>query len=492
MSQAEARRQFGQAPVLARLTRGSGFLPHWPFRYNTCTENSEIYVMIRSGVFSATGALILGAVLLANPRAATAQRHGGGSSGSGGINGSVSGSNRPSGVKEDDSLKDFHEAMAVQATSQQTVEFQALVKSTEAAKAVLKEFQEKLQKENGAAESADRKALDQALENVRNGNKKFQLGLSPEQKSGLKDIAKRVGKADSDLEQEQKRMDQSVEAKAAGPEVAAHAESLGKALAEFSDQQLALGREMSITLANGQDLAFTLPAVDHPVSIANQTIGVPVSGRLEQIAAEGSQRTFKLELSADLSELQQNITELLRAQLDRSENCGQRIAIQQATLTPSTPASLLLVRMHFERWTCSRMFGQQTSNELAEEDGRVEVKLQAVVEKPNTLKMVTALGRIDATGMMGEALRSGSLGEDLRDAVAQSVLTAAGISEDFKITLPPAVRNSAAIQSARFQDTGVGNLILLLDGQLEISNEQADALASQLNQALSAQGTPPR
>ena len=143
--------------------------------------------------------------------------------------------------------------------------------------------------------------------------------------------------------------------------------------------------------ANGQDLAFTLPPVDHPVSIANQTIGVPVSGRLEQIAAQGSQRTFKLELTADLSELQQNITELLRAQLDRSENCGQRIAIQQATLMPSTPASLLLVRMHFERWTCSRMFGQQTSNELAEEDGRVEVKLRAVVEKPNTLTMVTSV-----------------------------------------------------------------------------------------------------
>src|SRR3984885_5164362 len=270
---------------------------------------------------SSANALILGLALLACPLAANAQRHGGGGETSV-PGGGLSGYSRPSGVKEEDSLRDFHEAMAVQATSQQTVEFQALVKSTEAAKAVLKEFQEKLQKENGAAEPADRKALDQALENVRNGNKKFQLGLSPEQKSGLKDIAKRVGKADSDLEQEQKRMDQSVEAKAAGPEVAAHAESLGKALAEFSDQQLALGREMSITLANGQDLAFTLPAVDHPVSIANQTISVPVSGRLEQIAAEGSQRTFKLELSADLSELQQHVTELLRAQLDRAENCG--------------------------------------------------------------------------------------------------------------------------------------------------------------------------
>jgi hypothetical protein len=437
--------------------------------------------------FSATNVLILGSVLLANPLAATAQRHGGGMGGS-----SLSGNSRPTGVKEEDSLKDFHEAMAVQATSQQTLEFQDLVKSTEAAKAELQGFLQELHKENGAAESAKRKVVDEALENARSGNKKFQQGFSAAQKSGLKEITKRLAKADSDLEQEEKRLDQSLDVKAAGPEVTARAESLGKALTDFSNQQLALGREMSITLANGQDQAFTLPPVNHPVSIANQTIGVPVSGALAQIAAQGGQRTFKLELTADLSDLQQDITELLRAQLDTSENCGQRVAIQRATLTPATPASLLRVKLHFERWTCSRMFGQQTSNELAEEDGTVEVKLTATVEKPNTLKIIAALGRIDATGMMGEALRSGSLGENLRDTIAQSVLTAAQTSSDFKVTLPPAVQNSAVIQSARFQDTGVGGVSVVLDGQIEISNQQADLLASQLNQALSAQGTPPR
>ena len=93
--------------------------------------------------------------------------------------------------------------------------------------------------------------------------------------------------------------------------------------------------------------------------------------------------------------------------------------------------------------------------------------------------------------MLGESLRSGSLGEDLRDQVAHSVLSAARAASDFKITLPPAVQNSAAIQSAKFQDVGAGGLSVVLEGQIEISNEQADQLATQLNQALSAQGTPP-
>jgi hypothetical protein len=444
--------------------------------------------MIRGGIsFSIANVLILGFALLAYPLAATAQRHGGGISGGG-----LSGNSRPTGVKEDDTLKDFHQAIAVQATSQQTAEFQAAIKSTEDAKTQVQVFLDQLHKQDRSAESVPHEPVDQALDNARSANKTFQQGFSPAQKSGLREIAKKLAKADSDLEQEEKKMDQSLVSRAAGSEVAARAESLGKALTDFYNQQLALGREMSITLANGQDLAFNLPSASHPVSIARQTIAVPVSGELTQISAQGGQRTFKLEMTANLTDLQQNITELLRSQLDTSDNCGQRIAIQQATLAPSTPAGLLVVKLHFERWTCSQMFGKQTSNELAEGDGTVEIKLTASVEKPGTLKITAAFGRIDATGMMGEALRSGSLGENLRNTVSQSVLTAAQTGSDFRTTLPPAVQNSAVLQSARFQDTGVGTLTVLLDGQLEISNEQADALASQLNQALSAQGPPLR
>ena len=404
----------------------------------------------------------------------------------------MSGISRPTGVDEKDSLKDFHLALAMQATSQQISEFQALVKYTQAAQAELQALLQQVRKQNGVAESPRRDGLDQALEKARSGSKKFQEGFSAAQKAGLKDIVKRLAKTDSGLEQEGKRLDQSLDLKAPAPEVAAHAESLDKALTDFSDQQLALGREISITLASGQDLAFTLPPVKSPVNIENRTMAITVSGMLSQIGSQGGQRTFKLELTSDLSELQQNITDLLRAQLDTSESCGQRVTIQQARLTPATPAGRLVVRLHFERWMCTRSFGQQISNELAEGDGTVEIKLTAAVEKANTLKIVTALGRVDASGMLGESLRSGSLGEDLREKVAQSVLSAARAGSDFKITLPPALQNSARIQSAKFQDLGVGGLSVVLDGQIEISNEQADQLASQLNQALSARGTPPQ
>jgi hypothetical protein len=429
--------------------------------------------------------------LLLFPVAATAQRHGGGGSNPAG-SGSLHGIGQPTGVDEKDSLKDFHHAMAVQATSQQVAEFQRLVKGTEAAQAELQALREQLRKENVGPDSARWNAFDHALQDARTASKQFQDGFSAAQKSGLKEFAKRFAKADSALEQEAKRLDQTLhqspDLKAEVPDVSASAETLDKVLTEFYNQQLALAREMSITLATGQDLAFILPQVKSQVSIARRTIPVTVSGVLAQIAAQGDQRTFKLELTADLSDLQQSITEILRAQLDTSQTCGQRLAIRQAMLTPATPDSLLIVNLHFERWICGRSLGQQVSNELAEGDGTVEIKLTAVVEK-NTLKLLAAFGRIHATGMLQESLRSGSLGEDLLDQAAQSVLSAARAGSDFK-TLPPAIQNSVVIESAKFREAGVGGLSAVLDGQIEISNQQADQLASQMNQTLSAQGPP--
>src|ERR1035437_3295089 len=164
------------------------------FSLQSPTIISEFFVMIRSGIsFSAAKALILGSVLLAYPLAATAQRHGGAGMGGGGL----SGNGRPSGVKEEDSLKDFHQAMALQATSPQAAEFQTLVKSTEAAKAELQVFLQELHKENGTAESAHRVALDQALGAGRREKKKSQQGFSAAQKYGRKDIDKRLAKAEN-------------------------------------------------------------------------------------------------------------------------------------------------------------------------------------------------------------------------------------------------------------------------------------------------------
>jgi hypothetical protein len=424
----------------------------------------------------------LGAALLAYPGGMLAQ-HGGGASGGGGsgAGGGLSGpAGRATGVSEKDELRDFREVLAVQATSQQIIEYASMVKSAEAASAELRSLLVQLVKENGASELAGRGAtLDQALERARTENKKFLDGLSERQKSGLKEITKKLIKADSDLEQQARAFDQTrADAKAASQQIAGSAQSLEHGLTSFRSQQADLGEEMSIGAANnGQDFVFNLPLVKNSVNFRNQPIAITTSGVVSKGVVDGGENTFKLELRADLSDLQQNIIEVLRSQLNRADRCGEQITIQNASLTPLVPASLVVVQLHFERWAC---FGRDTMNEMAEGNGTIEVKLTPAVGEDGTLRLVPEVGRIDAQGLVGELLRSGSLGETVRDTVTQSVLSAVQQGGDFKMTLPATAQGYATLRRAQFQGTGAGKLIAVLDGEIRVSNEKATALTSEL------------
>jgi hypothetical protein len=421
-------------------------------------------------------------LLLLSAVMATAQRHGGA-----GGTGGVPGLSRPDGVDEKDSLQDFHRSMAVQASSEQVTEFQALVKSTDAAKLQLADFLK--QRSDAKSAPAVDAQLDQALEAARNGNKKFVDGFSDKQKNGLKDLTKRIEKADLALEQEEKRLDQSLVAtNGAAPGPGTQAESLDKALTDFSNEQLALGREMGIIMASVSDLTFAFIPVKTTPSIGNQSTAVTVSGQISQTSTEGGQRKFKLQMVADLLDLQQNLTPILRPQIEKGSACGERLALRQATIAPAAPWGVLNLRLHYERWSCRG----SVASELAEGDGSVEIKLTPAVEKSNVLKLTAEYSHIDASGMMGDSLRSGDLGDDLRDEVIQSILPAIQPGADFKATIPPAVQNFAVIQSVRFQDASAGRLTFVLDGQMEISNDQVNLMASQLNQSIAAQGTATR
>lgn len=403
--------------------------------------------------------------------------------------GTRGGSVPPSGVNQPDSLKDFHHIMAVQASNPQVNRFHALVKDTEAAKTELRGLITSLQTAKpDAAATSTLASLEQNLDAVRTGNKQFVDGFSADQKTGLRDLTRRLEKADSDLEQAQKKLDQIVRAtNISSSEIAANLENLDKALTEFSDEQVSLGKEMSITLASAQDLSFTLPAVENPVSLENRRITIRVSGQLTQFAAEPQQRVFKFQLIAALADLQQNIGDILRAQFQQSSSCSERVSVRRAMLMPANPASLLALQLHYERWACSPRASQIMASEIAESDGDVDIKLTPAVDKPGTLKLMSQFQRIGATGMMGDALRSGDLGDEVREKVSDSVLAALRAGEDFKLTLPAAVQNDATLETASFEDSGAGILSILFEGRVQISAEQVNLLASQLNQTASRQ-----
>ena len=426
--------------------------------------------MVRAqSVLAISGRVIFGLMLLTSAELLAAQEHGGHGISIGG--GNIYG--QPNGVDEKDQLKDFHQALAVQATGQQITAFQQLVKNTSAAHNQLAALASAKSPREGVA------ALDQALESARTATRKFQDELSEPQKSGLRETLRRLEKADSDLAQEAKRFDQTAESGG----IASNAAGLDTALASFSSEQFALGREMGITLASAQDVTFNLPAVKDRADVGSRSITVVASGVLSQTEARGDLRTFRLDSNLDLTDLQQNITAIMNAQLREGSACGERLGLRSANILPAPPASVLVLQLHFERWLCA---GRSSPTELAESDGSVTVKVTPSVQN-STLTMAATFSRIDASGMMADDLRSGDLGDDLRDKVAKLLLLAVQSGVDFKSTLPQSLQNAASLDGAKFQDGGAGILRMVLSGQVQLSNEQATLLANQLNQALSAQ-----
>lgn len=387
---------------------------------------------------------------------------------------------RPDAVDEKDSLKDFHEALAVQATSEQIAEFQALLKTTDSAKSQVGNFVDHPQAGNSVS------ALDLALEGARSQTRKFIDGFSERQKSGLKEQSRLLEHADTALADQQKKLDQALQGALPAVDLVNYATALDKSLADFSSEQLSLAREMGIVLANPGDVTFKLPAVKKTVTVGPRPLQFTVSGILSQTAADAAKRTFRLEMMGDLSDFQQNITEVLRASLDSHNGCGERLSVSRAMLMPSDPASTLSLQLHYERWACLRLGGQNTSTEIAENDGTVELHLLPTIG-PTGLELKTDFGQIAAGGMMTDSLRSGDLGSYLREKVAQTFLTAMRTATDLKTELPPALQGST-LETAKFEDAGAGDLALMLQGQAQLSEEQAKSLVSQLNQTLSAEG----
>ena len=347
----------------------------------------------RSGV----AVLIFGIALLGGPLVTHAQRGGGG--------GGAGPSAKPviclhdcktlQGLNAEDDLKNFRRAIAVQATPEQRAAFAKVAQYSQAAIESLQAFRESLQKVAASSPLSDRAAiLDQAIAQARASNQNFLASFSSKQKSALQDTVKKLEKADSDLDKQIKALDQIVQTlKPESEQISNSAASLDKALASFQSEQLALGGEMSILFpAPGQDVTFSLPPVTNSISIGGQPISIPASGGVSRVvpetsvpktSAENDHNLFNVKIVADLSDLQQNITGILRSELTRSPRCGERIEVRQATLTPLEPASLVVANLHFERWVCQP--GQQSPMEVADGDGTIEVKLALSLEPKDRL-----------------------------------------------------------------------------------------------------------
>jgi hypothetical protein len=259
-------------------------------------------------------------------------------------------------------------------------------------------------------------------------------------------------------------------------------------LTQFGSSLLAIFLLAGTMPAMGTDqtaTTFKIPPVRIPLNIKDQHVTIAASGVITLLTKDRGLNILRLQLSADLSDLQQNMTDVLSSALNKEDRCGDHIAIRHATLTPVAPASIAVVQLHYERWGCAKVFGKQEAKRLVSGNAVMQLKLTPAISEDNTsLRLLPEVGPIEADGSLGELLRSGTLGEMLREKIRNAILSALQKGADLNATLPPAVQGNATLQTAEFRGGGDGHLLAVLGGEIRITNEQIQALSKQVKERM--------
>jgi hypothetical protein len=229
------------------------------------------------------------------------------------------------------------------------------------------------------------------------------------------------------------------------------------------------------------DVQLPIPPIPVHIDVEGRPLAVTVSGTIAPVAAGQSDETLRVKLDADLADLQRNLTELLRSQLNQNERCGQRLSVESATLAPASPSGALTANLHVEKWGCAKAFGKEIVKKLAGGDGVVGVKLTPQVDDHNALRLDAEVTSMDATGQLGDMLHSGPVGDALKEKIRHSLVSALGKITNLKETLPPALQEMVVIRGAEFHDGGSGNLVLALTSEVKLPADQARALLDRLN-----------
>jgi hypothetical protein len=245
--------------------------------------------------------------------------------------------------------------------------------------------------------------------------------------------------------------------------------------------------EASTVEASTQETVFKIPPVKIPLDIKDQPITITTSAVLTISSKDRNGAIVNLELTGDLSDLQQNLTGLLSSQLNKDDHCGERIAIQNTSIAPAEPASVALIQLHFERWECVKLLGRQAAKKLIGGDAQIQIKLTPSIDEGGTgLRLVPEVGEIHADGSLGELLRSGMLGGTIREKIQNAMLSALQKAANMDETLPPAVRSYVTIRNAKFKDAADGRLLVVLDGEARVTQEQVRLLSNQVKERLAS------
>ena len=218
-----------------------------------------------------------------------------------------------------------------------------------------------------------------------------------------------------------------------------------------------------------------IPQVHATFDLDGQPVPISAWGTLSIVPAG----TYRLALTMDLGGLQEFLTPLLRAQLNRSDRCGERLSVERATIAPAAPAAQLAADVHYERFACVKAFGKEMVKRLVAGNGVLDVNLIPSAQDKR-VELAALIRRVEADGSLGELLRSGSLGDTIREKIAAGIQRALEKAVNLHATLPMAIEEAATLESAEFADGGSGRLWIALAGTVHLSPAQFQAAAKTL------------
>jgi hypothetical protein len=333
-------------------------------------------------------------------------------------------------------------------------------------------------------------AFDESLEKTRTSTKAFLESLSELQRVTLKEVTSKLVGADSRLADRTKALEVRIAGVTTNQgERVDSSNKVEEALANFREQQRLLGKAMyALADPEEEQPIFALAASTISATVGNQTIAVRTSGNLFRTPAERLSSVVHVQIVANLGDLQQSITPVLQSLLAHSDPCGERVTVQQAMVSTSSPTTDVWVQLHLERWTCLGPSGTMAPVVLMEGNGAITVKITPAMQKDGSLVILTHIEAVEASGVLAEMLRSGSLGDVVRERIKDSFRIALQKGLDLNLILQPVRSDSGAIETAKFvRDSKAGTLDIALDGHLRLSAEQVAVLDGQKSESSATQ-----
>ena len=219
--------------------------------------------------------------------------------------------------------------------------------------------------------------------------------------------------------------------------------------------------------ARANDLELKIPPVKTAVNLQGQAVTFTLWGAVTPLHPD----TYRVSLNVDLGDLQNDISALLAAQLNRSDRCGERLTVQGAELEPTAPSSRLKAYVRYERFACVKALGKEVVKRLIGGNAVAEINLDLSVADDHPV-LAAQVRKIDADGSLGEVLHSGSFGDSLREKAEASIQSAVRKATVLESVFPAEIANTAAIRGAQFADGGAGRLWLTIVGEMHLSEQQ--------------------